>query len=261
MLFGRKRRVIAKAKSFLERSYISFLLGSKPIACSDFVIPVYLDSETLYGIWGTIIGGFSDAQQVTIKSSLTDTTQASAGGEASVNISAVKLGMETKRSSGQTLGREMQTSLTAYQTDNMLLNNLRIVLAELIKRFEHPPEHPHRWEDIEPSDFVELRGVFQPTYYGAAESLVYDIKLTGENKDDFRATTTLYSKYARDGSFTEIGYNELCLFGKVSRKLENGFPLSYAAPKTSGDKLFRASGGPDQIDGRVLVIVPIAIFV
>lgn len=49
--------------TFLDTSYVSSLAGSRGVACSDFAIPVYLDTEALYGIWGTITGGFSVAEQ------------------------------------------------------------------------------------------------------------------------------------------------------------------------------------------------------
>lgn len=142
-------------KTFLDRSYIASVVGSD-IKGSDLVIPVYLDYNALYGIWGTITGGFSKFEQRIIKSSKTETSKASIGGDAGLDISAIKLGVSGSKNEEETIGGDLERSLDLFQTDEALFNNLRLVLRQkLLKKIES-------WDKIEPSDFVEFRGVFRP---------------------------------------------------------------------------------------------------
>jgi hypothetical protein len=249
--------------SFLDRSYISSLVGSKQLECSDFAIPVYLDTEALYGIWGAITGGFSLVEQRTITSSKEETTQASIAGEAGVNVSLVRLGMSASKSAEKTIGDEVERSLNLYQTNEALFNLLRLALrARLLKKLED-----YTWDQILPADFVELRGIFEPTVYGMPNSVLYEILLTGRPKEgdarkQYKAAATLDSKYARDPRLIEICYKEFCLLGKVSRKSsESGLHLKGPRFDVEDGEVFRPRAGTNTIAGSVVEVVPIAVYV
>jgi hypothetical protein len=239
-------------------------VGSREVACSDLAIPVYLDTEALYGIWGTITGGFSVAEQKTIKSATTETEGSSVAGGGGLNVvSMVKLGAEASKTAGTIAADEVVRSLDLFQTNEALLNNLRLVLGEkIIKNIKE-----YTWEEIVPADIVELRGLFsQMDGAGYSELLGseqsaklsptmlnreleighFGITLTekpkgGTQEEKYYVGVNLFLKYTRGGTFVEIHGNELNLLGKIASK------------KTARTELEKKAG-------NLLKIVPVAVF-
>jgi hypothetical protein len=175
----------------------------------------------------------------------------------------VKLGGKASKSAGKTVEGIVQSSLDLFQTNEALLNNLRLVLGEkIIKNIKE-----YTWEEIVPADIVELRGLFSQTGGAGYSELLgseqsptklsptmlnrereigyFGITLTekpkgGTPEEKYYVGANLFLKYTRGGTFTEIHGNELNLLGKIASK------------KNARVKLGR--------EGNLLKIVPIAVF-
>lgn len=222
------------------------------------IIPVYLDTNALLDILATIEGGFSFVEKITANNSnaqTINTNQRSLNATFNIpNILKINLNpVKTQQSETQEVhGSERER----YHTYGSLLNRLRMILfsKNAVKRFDGTNES---WSELEPSDFVEIKGVFRPNPLGdSLKTLnrILDIvepALKIEDKDrinlallknllsdleredlrlfvidmftrgiEYKAVVTLFLDYLRDNSTFELSHKEFKLLGKVVRRFD-----------------------------------------
>jgi len=134
---------------------------------SNLVVPIYIDTNALLDLLASIEDGFSIVEKVTTRTITTASSDklisAEAGTEFGIpnvlNLLKIKLGGSLSSKKQRETGEEKEAE--RYHTYGSLLYRLRAFLndEELIKR---PYENSEVWETIEPSDFVEVHGVFRP---------------------------------------------------------------------------------------------------
>jgi len=134
---------------------------------SNLVVPIYIDTNALLDLLASIEDGFSIVEKVTTRTITTAGSDklisAEAGTEFGIpnvlNLLKIKLGGSLSSKKQRETGEEKEAE--RYHTYGSLLYRLRAFLndEELIKR---PYENSEVWETIEPSDFVEVHGVFRP---------------------------------------------------------------------------------------------------
>jgi len=134
---------------------------------SNLVVPIYIDTNALLDLLASIEDGFSIVEKVTTRTITTASSDklisAEAGTEFGIpnvlNLLKIKLGGSLSSKKQRETGEEKEAE--RYHTYGSLLYRLRAFLNDekLIKR---PYENSEVWETIEPSDFVEVHGVFRP---------------------------------------------------------------------------------------------------
>jgi hypothetical protein len=134
---------------------------------SNLVVPIYIDTNALLDLLASIEDGFSIVEKVTTRTITTAGSDKLISGEAGtefgipnvLNLLKIKLGGSLSSKKQRETGEEKEAE--RYHTYGSLLYRLRAFLndEELIKR---PYENSEVWETIEPSDFVEVHGVFRP---------------------------------------------------------------------------------------------------
>ena len=133
----------------------------------NLVVPIYVDTNALLDLLASIEDGFSIVEKVTTRTTTTAGSDKSISAEAGtefgipnvLNLLKIKLGGSLSSKKQRETGEEKEAE--RYHTYGSLLYRLRAFLndKELIKR---PYENSEVWETIEPSDFVEVHGVFRP---------------------------------------------------------------------------------------------------
>jgi len=133
----------------------------------DLIIPIYLDTNVLLDLLASIEDGFAVMEKVTTKQ--VNTTGANrelssgTGTEFGVPNVLSLLRLTLGFSSSGTRGREEHQEREAerYHTYGSLLFKLRAYLKakEVVKTLDRPGV---TWEEVKPSDFVEVRGIFRP---------------------------------------------------------------------------------------------------
>lgn len=130
---------------------------------SDLVVPVYIDTGVLLDLLASIEGGFSVVEKVTTQSTSGTASQKSIAGEGGtafgvpnvLSLLRIRLGgaLSTSKQRESTEQRETER----YHTYGSLLHRLHAFLDEkkLVKNVGS-------WDSIQPSDFIEIRGVFRP---------------------------------------------------------------------------------------------------
>jgi len=131
------------------------------------VIPIYLDTNALLDLLASLEGGFSVVEKVTTRSATSRSSEGAIRAEGGtefgipnvLNLLKINVGASVGGKREKQSGEERETE--RYHTYGSLLYRLRASLDEqgLIKRFDGTDES---WDSIQPSDFVELRGVFNP---------------------------------------------------------------------------------------------------
>lgn len=148
----------------------------------NLIVPVYIDTNALLDLLASIEGGFSVVEKVTTRSSSATGSDRSVSAEAGtefgvpnvLSLLKIRLGGALRASKQQESAGQTETD--RYHTYGSLLYRLRAYLDDegLVKR---PQEDPGIWDEIEPSDFVEIRGVFKPN--PLADSLARIDRLIG----------------------------------------------------------------------------------
>lgn len=133
----------------------------------NLIVPIYVDTNALLDLLASIEGGFSIVEKVTTRTTTTSGSDKSISAEAGtefgipnvLNLLKIKLGGSLSSKKQREAGEEKEAE--RYHTYGSLLYRLRGFLddEDLIKR---PYENDGVWETIEPSDFIEARGVFRP---------------------------------------------------------------------------------------------------
>jgi len=133
----------------------------------DLIIPIYIDTNALLDLLASIEGGFSIVEKVTTRTITTTGSDKSVAAEAGtefgipnvLSLLKIKLGGSSSSKKQQETGEEKEAE--RYHTYGSLLYRLRAFLdsENLIKQ---PYENGEVWKTIEPSDFIQVRGVFRP---------------------------------------------------------------------------------------------------
>jgi hypothetical protein len=133
----------------------------------DLIVPIYVDTNALLDLLASIEGGFSVVEKVTTRSAITsgsDKLVSTEGGTEFgipnvLSLLKIKLGGSLTWKKGEEIGQ--QTESERYHTYGSLLYRLRAHLdsEKAIKRFT---DDCTSWEEIRPSCFLEVRGVFRP---------------------------------------------------------------------------------------------------
>lgn len=175
---------------------------------SNLVVPVYIDTNALLDLLASIEGGFSVVEKVTTQSSSATGSQKSVSGEGGTEfgvpnvLSLLKIRLGGALSASKKQESVEQTESERYHTYGSLLYRLNSYLeAEgLVRR-------PHKgvdvWAQIEPSDFVEIRGVFRPNpladSLGVLDRVMGLLELaSGFDTSPADATTTDQKQAAQD---------------------------------------------------------------
>lgn len=137
--------------------------GEEPDDALDLIVAPYIDRAVLLDVLASIEGGFSMVERVTASSSDSRNRTTAVNGEAGASgvLSLLKLNLKASRSAGAstTSGETQETD--RYHTFGSMLHRLRNLLGDegLVKSYAGGGVG---WDDLQPSDFVELRGVFRP---------------------------------------------------------------------------------------------------
>jgi len=147
----------------------------------DLILPIYIDTNALLDLLASIEGGFSVVEKITTQSTETRNVdkgvRADAGTEFGIpnvlSMLKVNIGYSSNWKKGQEDGQI--TEAEKYHTYGSLFFRLQEFLDtnKLIKRVDDVTT----WDDIQPTDFVEIRGVFRPN--PLANSLEIIDKLIG----------------------------------------------------------------------------------
>lgn len=134
---------------------------------SNLVVPVYVDTNALLDLLASIEGGFSLVEKVTTRTAATSGSDKSLSAETGtefgvpnvLSLLKIKLGGSLRSTKQREAGEE--TEAERYHTYGSLLHRLRAYLKEqdLIRR---PDEDADEWARVQSSDFIEVRGVFNP---------------------------------------------------------------------------------------------------
>ena len=138
----------------------------------NLIVPIYVDTNALLDLLASIEGGFSVVEKVTTRNANTKELDRSvqAGTEFGVpnilNMLKVNIGYASNWKKGEEAGQE--TEAERYHTYGSLLFRLRAYLQaeNTIKQFDGANEEV--WTSIQPSDFIEIRGIFRPNPLAAS---------------------------------------------------------------------------------------------
>jgi hypothetical protein len=133
----------------------------------DLIVPIYVDTNALLDLLASIEGGFSLVEKVTSRTTTSSIKDGSASTEVGtefgipnvLSLLKIKLGGSITTNKGKEAGEERETE--KYHTYGSLLHRLRVHLEtnKLIKRLD---TKANVWTTIEPSNFVEIRGIVRP---------------------------------------------------------------------------------------------------
>ncbi|MGB2694577.1 MAG: hypothetical protein WBD55_05250 [Dehalococcoidia bacterium] len=133
----------------------------------DLLIPIYIDTNVLLDLLASLEGGFSIVEKVTTRSASSQESERGARVEGGtefgilnvLNLLKINVGGSLASKKGHETGEEREAE--RYHTYGSLLYRLRTTLIQqgLVKQFDRSEDS---WQGLQPSDFVELRGVFRP---------------------------------------------------------------------------------------------------
>jgi hypothetical protein len=133
----------------------------------NLIVPIYIDTNALLDLLASIEGGFSFVEKVTSRTSTSSEKEKSALAEAGtefgipnvLSLLKIKLGGTLSAKKGEEYGEERETE--RYHTYGSLLHRLRSYLEaeNLVKKLDSKDDV---WGSIEPSSFVEIRGIVRP---------------------------------------------------------------------------------------------------
>lgn len=135
---------------------------------NDLIVPVYIDTNLLLDLLASIEGGFSVVEKITTRSANTSDidreVKADTGTEFGIpnvlNLLKINIGYSANWKKGKEEGQEKEVE--RYHTYGSLFYRLRAYLDNegLIKHLDNT--NAESWKTIQPSNFVEIRGLFQP---------------------------------------------------------------------------------------------------
>ena len=132
----------------------------------DLIAPIYVDANVLLDLLASIEGGFSVVEKVTTRLATTSSSDKSisiqSGTEFGIpnvlSLLRINLGGSLTAKKGEETGK--QTESERYHTYGSLLYRLRVHLdnEKVTKRLVGQESG----DAIQPSDFVEVKGIFRP---------------------------------------------------------------------------------------------------
>lgn len=133
----------------------------------DLIIPIYIDTNSLLDLLASIEGGFSIVEKVTTRNLHSKSSSMEGSIEAGTEfgipnvLNLLKLNVGLTGSRAGTTEAQNQVEAEKYHTYGSLFYRLREYLEDkgLIKRIQQGEES---WQEIHPSDFVEIHGLLRP---------------------------------------------------------------------------------------------------
>jgi hypothetical protein len=133
----------------------------------DLIIPIYVDTNSLLDLLASIEGGFSTVEKITTQSAemkgIDRSVSAETGTEFGIPniLSILKLNIGYGAKWGKSDESRSERETERYHTYGSLFFRLREYLDsnDLIKRLD---VNGTQWENLRPSDFVEIHGIFRP---------------------------------------------------------------------------------------------------
>jgi hypothetical protein len=127
----------------------------------DLIVPLYLDISALLDVFASLEDGFSLAETQIVRDSTGSTKTSEAFLEAGAKfVTLLKLGVGASKQKTDESKKDTQRSVERFNTYGSLLYTLRSRLND--KDLLKTAKQGLRLEGLEPSDFVEIRGVFRP---------------------------------------------------------------------------------------------------
>lgn len=135
---------------------------------SQLNIPIYLDTNALLDLLATIEGGFSMIERISSQTSsskeIERSIEANAGTEFGIlnvlNLFKVSVGLAGGSKKMQ--GAQEQRDMERYHTYGSLFNRLRDYLEQNSVLLQ-PQYKADDWEQVKPSSFIEVHGLFTPS--------------------------------------------------------------------------------------------------
>ncbi len=148
----------------------------------DLIIPIYVDTNALLDVLASIEGGFSVVEKITSQSADTKGIERGVKAETGTEfgmpnvLSLLKLNLGYSANWKKSQEESHQRETERYHTYGSLFYRLREYLYtnSLVKCLYKQPD---TWQQIQPSDFVEIRGIFRPNPF--ANSLQIMDRLIG----------------------------------------------------------------------------------
>lgn len=133
----------------------------------DLIIPIYVDTNSLLDLLASIEDGFSIVEKVTTQNTsnrgIEREVKADTGTEFGIPnvLSLLKLTIGYGAKWGNSTEDRTENEAEKYHTYGSLFHRLREYLENqsLIKKIH---DEEDSWDSIQPSDFIEIRGVFRP---------------------------------------------------------------------------------------------------
>lgn len=143
----------------------------------DLIIPVYVDTNALLDVLASIEGGFSVVEKITSQSTdakgIERGVKAETGTEFGIPnvLSLLKLNLGYSANWKKSQGESHQRETERYHTYGSLFYRLREYLYsnKLVKCLYQQPDV---WQQIQPSDFVEIRGIFRPNPFANSLQII-----------------------------------------------------------------------------------------
>lgn len=143
------------------------MIKNNQFTTEKLVTPVYVDTNALLDVLASIENGFSFVEKLSTHSTRSAETKTSIKADAGtefgipnvLSMLKIKLGGDLARTSSG--GSDQQSETERYHTYGSLLYRLReaLLVHSLVKTTEQVIQE---WQQIQPGDFLELRGRFRP---------------------------------------------------------------------------------------------------
>lgn len=134
----------------------------------ELIIPIYIDTNTLLDLLASIEDGFSLVEKITSREAHRKENERSIQGEGGTEfgipnvLSLLKIRLGGSIGSRNSQERVSETQVERFHTYGSLLTRLREYLHENNMVSMSEGRMAVWWQEIQPSSFVELRGVFRP---------------------------------------------------------------------------------------------------
>ena len=134
----------------------------------ELIIPIYIDTNTLLDLLASVEDGFSLVEKVTSRETHDRNTERSFQGEGGTEfgipnvLSLLKIKLGGSMGTRNSHERTAETQTERFHTYGSLLTRLRAYLYENKLILRSNGRIDEWWQEVRPSSFVELRGVFRP---------------------------------------------------------------------------------------------------
>lgn len=248
----------------------------KLLTSKDLIVPIYLNTDALLDLVASIEGGFALVEKVNTKISQNQDTERNIQGVIGISgalSNLLGLKFDVLKGQKQGSGSETLNESERFHTYGSLLHRFREYLKQnnLLVDFIDANVSKH---EITPSDFIELRGNFQPNPLATSlisidkllqlidlapntstslpkpnktpnkqsqtsqmegfrkflQGMISDLEpegirtyiITASTRDAYKGVATIFTKYLRDQSRTELTNRDFRVLGKIIQVIPNG---------------------------------------